>query len=42
MELLRAGGWRTVAVSPKASVSAAWAHFDLRDRIEPMGTGAAP
>lgn len=42
MDLLRAGGWRTVAVSPKASVAAAWAHFDLRDRIEPMGTGAAP
>ena len=39
MDLLRAGGWRTVAVSPKASVAAAWAHFDLRDRIEPVGTG---
>ena len=42
MDLLRAGGWRTVAVSPKASLPAAWAYFDLRERIDPVGTGAAP
>jgi acetolactate synthase regulatory subunit len=28
MDILRSAGWHVVAVTPKASVAAAWAHFD--------------